>query len=202
MIPAFRLEAAEAYLGKLATATYELAMPATFRNRAAAACYGIAQDHHHAIVLLIRAERFASALALLRLTFEAYIRGAWLDTCSTDEQSQKFLLGSEPPRISRMLAELEATERFSDGVLSSMKKQHWDAMCDFTHSGGLHAQRWNTAESVEPSYDREELEQALRYAEHLGGLAAIGTALLADRQDLPETIGTWLKELRAQPHEL
>ena len=45
----------------------------------------VAQDHHCAIVLLLQEGLCASAFALLRLEFEAYLRGAWLAHCASED---------------------------------------------------------------------------------------------------------------------
>ena len=51
-------------------------------------------------------------------------------------------------------------------------------MCAYTHTGGLHVQRWITAESIEPSYSSEEIAEVLFFAELIGTLAVLGFATL------------------------
>jgi hypothetical protein len=53
MTPA-RLEAAETFGASLNQLVNAVEMAQTDRNRAAAACFAIAQDHHHAIVFLMK----------------------------------------------------------------------------------------------------------------------------------------------------
>lgn len=141
------------------------------RNRAAGASFAIAQDHHHAIVFLLKNTFQSSSFALVRCLFEAYLRGLWLKHCATDDQVQGFIQGSEPPKT--MIAEIEATPAFGEGVLSRIKKASWNTMCAFTHTGGLHLQRWQTADAIEPNFDVGELEECLNAAELFGAMATL-----------------------------
>lgn len=101
----------------------------------------------------------------------AYLRGLWLKHCATDTQVTTFLRGEEPPKT--LFAEIEATPAFTSGVLSRIKKENWRAMCAFTHTGGLHLQRWQSPDAIEPSFEAAELEQCLHFAEFFGAMAAL-----------------------------
>jgi hypothetical protein len=72
-------------------------LPPTNRTRAAGACFAIAHDHHHGVVVLFEETLYASAFALVRPIFEAYIRRAWLSLCATDLQIDGFLNDEDPP---------------------------------------------------------------------------------------------------------
>jgi hypothetical protein len=41
-------------------------------------------------------------------------------------------------------------------------------MCDCTHTGGLHLQRWQSSSAIEPQFDDDELEECLNAAELFG----------------------------------
>lgn len=166
-----RISAAEEFGAELHRLTNEIEIWQTEKNRAAAASFGIAQDHHAAIVFLMKSTFYSSGFALLRSLFEAYLRGLWLKHCATDEQVSAFFRGGEPPKT--MVAEIESTEAFTGGVLSRIKKENWSAMCAFTHTGGLHLQRWQSQDSVEPTFAPEELEECLNCAELFGAMAGL-----------------------------
>lgn len=170
MTPA-RFEAAEKFGAALHELTNEIEVPRTEKNRAAAASFCIAQDHHAAIVFLMKNTFYSSSLALLRILFEAFLRGIWLKHCATDAQVSAFFRGEEPPK--NMIAEIEFTEAFTGGILSSIKKNTWRTMCDFTHTGGLHLQRWQSQDAVEPEFAEDELEECLNCAEIFGALAGL-----------------------------
>jgi hypothetical protein len=166
-----RIATAEEFLAELHQLTNEIEMLPTEKNRAAAASFSIAQDHHAAIVFLMKNTFYSSSFALLRLLFDAYLRGLWLKHCATETQVSAIFRGGEPPRT--MVTEIESTEAFTGGVLSRIKKKNWSAMCDFTHTGGLHLQRWQSQDSVEPTFEPEELEECLNCAELFGAMAGL-----------------------------
>lgn len=166
-----RIAAAEGFGAELHKLTNEIEMWQTEKNRAAAGAFGIAQDHHAAIVFLMKNTFYSSSFALLRSLFEAYLRGLWLKHCASDTQVSAFFRGGEPPKT--IVAEIELTEAFSGGVLSRFKRENWGAMCAFTHTGGLHLQRWQSQDSVEPTFAPEELEECLNYAELIGAMAGL-----------------------------
>jgi hypothetical protein len=181
-----RLEAAEKFGAALHHFVNGVEMAATERNRVAGVCFVIAQDHHHAIVFLLQNTFYSSSFALLRCLFEAYLRGLWLKHCASDAQVHDFFDGDEPPKT--MIAEIENTPAFSDGVLSRVKKEAWRTMCAFTHTGGLHLQRWQSEDGIEPRFDDAELEECLNFAELFAAMAAVELVQLSKSGDNGEKI--------------
>jgi hypothetical protein len=132
------------YVEQLRQSVNGLSLPAGVRVLSAASCFGIAREHHHAIILLLEKGLCASAFALVRPAFEAYIRGAWLAFCANEDMVNRFLQGEEPPSLRDLLAELEGTSDFEKKVLSQVEQLYWKAMCDYAHTGGLHVRQWIT----------------------------------------------------------
>jgi hypothetical protein len=184
MATAERIKSATMFAEWLRVAVHEENLPANDRVRAAGSCFAIAQEHHFAIVYLVERGRYASSFSLLRIAFEAYVRGLWLSRCAKDVQCRKFLRGWEPPKIDSLLQKIEQEPGFSEQVLSSIKRRSWKAMCAYTHTGGLHVQRWNTSESIEPSYSAEEVSEVLTLAELVGAMSVIAVAELAQNDEL------------------
>jgi hypothetical protein len=174
------LPGAGEYVEWLRLQVHEKVLPATNRARVSAACLALAQEHHHAIVLLVEERLYGSAFALVRVAFEAYVRGQWLGNCATDQQVDEFARGAEPPRFGALLEEVEQLPAFAAGALSAIKKAHWNSMCAYTHSGGLHTQRWQTPLAVEPNYSPAEVNEVLLFAEITGSLSVIAIAALAN----------------------
>jgi hypothetical protein len=192
---AFKLEESSVeYLNWLGQAISECEMPSSLRVRVAAGCLAIAQDHHHGIVALLDHSLFASSFALLRCEFEAYVRGEWLALCATDEEVTSFANGEEPPLIGKLLEALETTPAFSEKVLSRIKGGAWRTMCGYTHTGGLHVQRWGNGRVIEPSYETVEVQEALSFAEVFGALAVVGIASLANNEEIAEAVLAKVKE--------
>jgi hypothetical protein len=182
------------YLDWLGRSISECVMPGSLRVRVAASCLAIAQDHHHAIVALLDRGLFASAFALLRCEFEAYVRGEWLAVCATDEEVENFSKNARPPELAKLIAQLERTDAFSEKVLASIKARSWDAMCAYTHTGGLHVQRWGVGNVIEPNYDPAEIEEALSFAEIFGALAVVGVASLANDESTAAAVLAKVRE--------
>lgn len=172
------------YVEELRLSVHDLDVPADNRTRAAASCFSIAQEHHHAMVYLIEAQLYASAFALLRSAFEAYIRGEWLAQCTSDEVVDAFLRGKDVPKIDCLLSELEMLDSFKQKVLSQIKQKSWRAMCAYTHTGGLHVQRRNTEDGIEANYSRDEVLEVVKFAEFIASLSVIGVARLARDDEL------------------
>jgi len=188
MLSDSELNAANAYGEWLRLAVHERELPANPRVQAAGGCLAIAQDHHHAIVVLLDSRLYASVFALVRIAFEAYVRGEWLGLCATDAAVKKFLRGKEPPKIDVLLEALEKTPAFQEQALSRIKKRTWRAMCSYTHTGGLHVQRWITADAIEPNYSKEELLEALRFADIIASLSVLGVLTLANDDEMAQKI--------------
>lgn len=152
---------------------HEKNFPSTDRARASLGCLIIAQEHHHGIVVLLTHSLFASAFALLRPAFEAYIRGQWLSLCATELDVQQFLRGAEPPRPNTLIQSLESLEDLDNNFFSVVKRKSWDALCGYTHTGGIHVQRWQTSDGVEPNYSKEEVLEVLNFSDMIAGLSVL-----------------------------
>ncbi len=187
-----RIETAEKLGSALNELVYGVEMTQNERNRAAAASFGIARDHHGAIVFLLKNTFHSSAFALLRCLFEAYLRGLWLKSCATDKQVTAHFRGANPPQT--MIAEIEATAAFAAGVLSRIKKESWSSMCEYTHTGGRHLQRWQTADTIEPSFETAELDECLNFADLFAALAALELVQMDKSKNNGEAVLALMKQ--------
>jgi hypothetical protein len=61
-------------------------------------------------------------------------------------------------------------------------------MCAYAHTGGLHAQRWNTAEGIEPNYSLEEVSEVVALSELVGAMSIIAIAELARNDELAQRV--------------
>ncbi len=180
--------AAFAYIEWLNGLVHDCELPGSLRSRIAASCFGIALDHHHAIVVLIEGRRYASSFALVRCALEAYVRGSWLLLIASDKEVEKFSEGWEPPSFGCMLNKLDSIPTFPSEKISQIKAKSWGVMCGYTHTGGLHVQRWVNKDSIEPNYLAEEINEVLLFAETIGSLSIIGIANLARNDRISEVV--------------
>lgn len=190
MLAQERIQKAGEFVEWLRMSVHEQELPAGNRVRAAASCYAIAQDHHHAIVLLIESRLYASSFALIRLEFEAYVRGLWLALCANESQIEKFVSCPEwePPKINDLIRGVENSPDPPEKALSKIKSQSWNSMCAYTHTGGLHVQRWNTEDGIEPNYSSDEVEEVLTFSEIIGAMSVIGIAELGGMNELAQRV--------------
>lgn len=180
----------------IVTRTHDLQMPATMRSRVAAACLGVALDHHHAIIILVARDRFASSFALVRIIFESFLRGAWLMHCASDQQIERFSTDWEPPKIDALLSDLEDRGGYQKESLSAIKGSAWRTMCSYTHTGSLQIQRWQTESSVEPRYEPGEITEVLSFANLIASLSAVELISIygneGEIEQFTESLGSYL----------
>jgi len=173
-----------------------------FNDRAiiAAGCLNLSLEHHKSIVLTTTAEFYGSAFALVRLQFEAYLRGVWLSYCATDQAIEKFKNDKLDVRIGTMISALEKQDAFNVGVLSNIKNDSLSAMNSFTHAGVLSINRYFSATEIGSNFSPEEINGTLDFADTFALMAALGiinvsTGTTEDREALAKQILDRCKEL-------
>ena len=148
-------------------------IPANDRARAAASCLDVALEHHKAIHLTTTAELYGSAFALVRLQFEAYVRGCWIQYSASDIELEAFLHDRIDKSISAIIRDLERNKPFSEGVLSELKTESWSAMNSYTHTGLLQVARRSTTTEIGGNYREDEIVQTVVFADTIGVLSAL-----------------------------
>lgn len=177
-----------------------LSIPTNDRSILVAGCLDMALEHHKSIVLTTSASFYGSAFALIRLEFEAYIRGVWLSYCATDDEVTRFKESDKMElTLGAMIADLETREAFDVGVLSKIKRDSWNKMCSFTHTGSLQLVRRLTAEAIEPNYPEEEIISVLDAAGCMAlwatlAIVNVTTGDLTDREELARQLLQRLQE--------
>jgi len=166
------------------TATGSLSFPRTDRCKAAATCFAIAQEHHESIVVLAEHRLFATCLALVRVVFDAYVRGVWLSICATDKEVERFIAFKEPPPMADLVKAIDEHPDFEGGYLSGYKATAYKALCDLTHTGGRQVQRWDKVDAIEPNYRLEEILDAIRVSRSIALLSVLGVITLVDDTDI------------------
>lgn len=177
-----------------------LSVPTNDRAVIVAACQDVALEHHKSIVLTTREQFHGSAFALIRLQFEAYVRGQWLRYCASDDELVTF---KERDKLDKTFGELigdvEGHEAFEEGVLSSIKRESWCAMNSFTHTGRLQVVRRLSATEIGSNYPEEEIVGTLDFADSMALLAALAILNVAtgeevDREALANQLLERMKE--------
>lgn len=137
----------------------------------------------------------APAFALVRLVFEAYLRGVWFAHCATDTELERFAKGDSPPKVPKMLEAIEKTPGFNSGQLSAIYTRSWSAMCAYTHTGSQQVLRWNTSDAIQQNYPDIDVNEALSFTGALALLSTIGLAAIAANDALAERVLAKAEEL-------
>ena len=162
----------------------DLPFKTNLRSQLGLGCLDVALEHHGAVVLLVSKSIHASAFALVRLLFEAYIRGEWLLECASDEQLEQFKADRLKRKFGQMIEDLESRKAFNNGVLSKAKKASWEWMNSLTHTGYQQVARRNIPDGIAPNYKNEEVLQILDFADAVAIMSVIGIAAITGKEEL------------------
>jgi len=158
------------------------------RSRLAGGCLDVALEHQKAIVLLIARALYGSAFSLVRLMFEAYVRGVWLHQCASDADLKQFESDTLNRAFGSLVEDIEKLDSFNVGILSAVKNKSWSAMNSFTHTGFAQVVRRNKESTIEPNYEEAELLEAIGFANGIALMSAIEIAHLANNDTLANAL--------------
>lgn len=124
----------------------EQAIPPGARTNATFSYCKIALEHGAGFQALLGDDNPTSALALVRLQYEAVLRGAWMLFAASDVWIVKFSKqpelneGKEPaefPKVFQMLEQLKRSKAdpMLHQSLSTLKTKAWDSLNSYTHGG-------------------------------------------------------------------
>lgn len=153
------------------------------RSHLSGGCFHACIEHGMAILVLVGEGLSGSALALMRLQFEAYVRGIWLAHCACDDEIDKA--GQDKfPKIDRMIVDLEMPGMLDSSILSTIKSGGWHALNSLTHTGYQQIGSRLTRDCIGSYFDDDQVRKALHWAEALTILGAVGFAGLAKDDQL------------------
>jgi hypothetical protein len=152
----------------------------------------IAIEHGMSILVLTRMDNLTSAIALLRVQFEAVVRAIWLWHVATDEWLAtfvKFRSGAklkEPqnqPAIGDMLKAIASSAPPEVGrMLSGLKRGAWGPLNSYVH-GGVHP-----VLQFHLGYSPEYATQTVVNANGLSGMAAMVLAIMSGDEAITKGI--------------
>jgi len=163
--------------------TQGLHLPSSDRNRLSAALLDQVHEHHDAILLLLENGCVGSAIALLRGTFEATVRGVWLFRCASDIEIDRFRRGKIKKKLDDLVIDVERALQLPGSALSDVKGSSWHAMCGYDHAGYLQAVRRITPTDIGPNYSEAEQIEILSLADFCLVLASAAMCALCNRAD-------------------
>ena len=150
--------------------TQELAVPIDDRSRLSLALLQLAQEHHASIILLIEHQQYASAFALLRPLYEAFVRGVWLARIASEREFAKYQR-DEQFSLKDLATKVSVLPTFDGSNFAVLAGRALNAMHSYTHNGYLASVRRLSSDAIEPAYEVAEIREVLEFAQLLGVLA-------------------------------
>jgi hypothetical protein len=151
-------------------------------------CFDLVIEHHTAICVLQNQGLYGSTLSMVRIIYEALVKGMFLLHCATDEEIKAYEAGDfNRPNFGDQIIRIEQATSSVESGLSKLKKSSWKTFNCFTHSGISHVSRRNKdGETGAFNYPESEISQALSLAGTFALLAVTQLALLAHQPKLIE----------------
>lgn len=145
--------------------------------RVSAALLHLSLEHFGAIVVLLQHQLSGSAAALVRLQYEALIRGMYFYQCASESEAESFFAGAEPPKIKVMIERLEKKPGFTSGIFSRVHLREWKAMNSYTHGGSAQVQRGYSGSDLANHYSESDRLDILKAAKGMALVAAAHAAI-------------------------
>jgi len=156
----------------------------TDRNRISIGLFHLALEHHGSIQHLIINKHYGSAFALLRPQFEAFIRGAWYHHCASDEKIKAYKDNEEPPRINKLISDIEQTPSYIENTLKEMKANTWSTLCAYTHGGYFQVAYRNTSTEIISAYDEKHITKLIMQSCSITFVTTLAIASLINNENL------------------
>jgi hypothetical protein len=151
------LKKVEAVIGKEKAILGRQGYPGDLRTVIVAGTIDQMNEHHEAILLLIRNGKVGSGFALARSIVESMYRGLWINFCAPDAYVERFEREDKlPVNMAEMAAAIDATYQ-ADGFFEDLKKHAWPALNSYAHTGTLQLGRRFTGQNVQPNYSDGEI---------------------------------------------
>lgn len=146
--------------------------------------HSVVFDTQKAIYDLVSLKNYTSASALLRVMFEAHVRGLWIYSCASNEQISQFkeedLKSSTNPSkklfFNEMVNDVEQANPQFNGSLMKFKENHWKGLNSLTHAGMKHCKYIFSKDEMVKSYSDSQVEMMIDFSNRfaIGSLAAVG----------------------------
>ncbi|KAF1046903.1 MAG: hypothetical protein GAK35_00850 [Herbaspirillum frisingense] len=169
------LARAEALAYRISSELNGQPLPDDPRACAAIGCLTVAQQHHSAIIILLRNDMpvHASAFALIRHQIETAFNALWLWYCASDEEVVRFLQDGSGKTVRQLVAQVDGVLAGSEGAEAAIIRGHWSQLSDFVFSGERRIRHWLDANEVDAIYSEEAVAEL---ADLANSIAELGLA--------------------------
>ena len=154
----------------------------SFRNTLTKCLSGISIEHSNSLMVLMSANNYTTAVSLLRLQYEAVVRGMWLHFAAKETFLDKYAapidikkLPPDFPTITDMIDDITKGPVKGPGeMLKDFKDVTWTGMNSYVHNGFLPIERFLNG------YPNELLVQIVQSSNALNIMNAMVLARMGD----------------------
>jgi len=153
----------EIFLSEADKLIHDSSFKTSIKLKTSAILFNIVIDHASACVLLLKAEKYSSVSALLRVIYENLVRALWIKNCATEVEVSLFLekdkVLKNPNKEYHSSELVEAVDKVVDAenIFSVLHKKFWKIYCSFTHGGIEQINRNINKECIQLNYNDEEI---------------------------------------------
>ena len=131
---------------------------------------------------------FGSMYSLLRVEFEALVKGLWLRHVASSENIIKYENEDLNIGFGTILKLIENQLGIPTSVLLQLKSKQWEIFSSFTHTGyQALVRRFNNTHTGPVNYNENEVISVLRHAGLFAVLAAVELASMTGNQKTIES---------------
>ena len=144
---------------------------------ASAALFAIALDHAQGVKFLLKNNACPSAFSLLRIIFETYIRGMWIERCANEFLIDQFIKkdkiitkDNKALNFGGMVLEVENKHQLPT-YFSEIKNNTWAGLNSLTHSGSIQLHNNYDGKSIMHCYGDDRVNEAIAFTMMLASMS-------------------------------
>jgi hypothetical protein len=136
-------------------------LPDDPRACAAIGCLTVAQQHHSAIIILLRHDMpvHASAFALLRHQIETAFNALWLWYCAGDDEIERFMRDGSGKTVRQLVAQVDGVLAGREEEEAAIIRDHWSQLSDFVFAGDRRIRHWLESNEVDAIYSEDAVAE-------------------------------------------
>lgn len=157
-------------------------------------CFDLVIEHHASICKLYESNYYGSMFALIRVEYEALVKGFWLNHVASEECISKYKEEDVNIGFGTYIKLIESYLNTEEGALYTIKKQQYEIFSSFTHTGyQALVRRVNDTHIGSVNYKPSDIITVLKYSGIFSLLAAIQLAAMTENKELIDKAMNMLK---------
>lgn len=153
------------------------------RNLLSGGCFDLALEYHIGVIELVESRVAACAFPLLRILYEAHVRGVWLQFVANDDDLKNYQL-SLAKTLDKMVREISAHQTWKDTGYAEFQAYAKNILDDYVHAGFRAVSRRISADAIEQAHDIEQEIEALEFANVLSLMSTQQIVFMAGNAEI------------------